>query len=248
MGIFAGSTKISRAVTDPGLDHTLPSPGALSWGAITAASAVAGTTGADAKLVHGDRWQQIDGNFTETMGGNLLSTVTGDQTHSVTGSQTMTVTQDQTETVVGNTLHTMIGPQIVTNMNVRNETRAVTHLHTHGDNFFQYGPDNAFHYCETNMGAWIFMSEAEVEHTEVALHHLEFKIIGHNYFSGIETAISAIKSENEPMTLAAALVALHLMTAQADVKALEAKAGVLQPKIVACAPMAGVDPNPTPLI
>ncbi len=201
----------------------------------------------DAKI-HGNRNHLIDGNFTEEIGGNLLSTVTGDQTHSVTGSQTVTVTQDQTETVVGNTLQTMIGPQIVTNMNVRNETRAVTHLHTHGDNFFQYGPDNQFHYCETNMGAWIFMSEVEVEHTEVALHHLEFKIIGHNYFSGIETAISAIKSENEPMTLKAALVALHLMTAKADVKAVEVKAGALAPKIVACAPMAGVDPNPTPLI
>jgi hypothetical protein len=240
MAVFGGNAKITRAVNDPGTDDTLPSPGALSWGGITSASGVAGTTGAEAKLVHGDRWQQIDGAFTESVGADLKTTVMG--------GKTVTVTQDHNETVMGNTLQTMIGPQIVTNMNVRNETRAVTHLHTHGDNFFQYGPDNAFHYCETNMGAWIFMFETEVEHTEVALHHLEFKIVGHNYFSGIETAVSAIKSENEPMSLKAALLALHLMTAKADVKALEAKVGVLQPNIVACAPMAGVDPNPTPLI
>ncbi len=59
MGVFAASTKITRAVADPGTDDTLPSPGALSWGGITGVSALAGTTGADAKLVTGDRWQQV---------------------------------------------------------------------------------------------------------------------------------------------------------------------------------------------
>jgi hypothetical protein len=60
--VFGGSTKISRAVADPGTDKTLPSSGSLSWGGITGASAVAGTTGADCKLVNGDRWQQVNGN------------------------------------------------------------------------------------------------------------------------------------------------------------------------------------------
>jgi hypothetical protein len=246
--VFGGSTKISRAVADPGTDKTLPSSGSLSWGGITGASGVAGTTGADCKLVNGDRWQQVSGNHTENLGGNLMSTITGNQTHTTSGNQTVTVTGDHNETIVGNTLQTMIGAQIVSNMDVRNETRAVTHLHTHGDSFFQYTPNAQFQVHDFDMQATlVFMFEAELEHSEVAIHHLEFKG-GHNYFSGIETTVSAVQSQNSPMSMKAALLALHLIAAKPGVTAFESKMGALQPKVIACAPMAGLDPNMTPLI
>lgn len=245
--VFDGKTKVGRAVADPGIDDMLPNPGSLVFGAITTPAAVAGTIGAHSMLIHGDRWQQIDGNFTELLTGNLVSTVTGNQTHSVTGGQTITVGQDHTETIMGNTLQTMIGPQIVSNMDVRNETRAITHLHTHGDNFFQYGPDNQFHYCETNMGAWIFLFEAEAEHSEVAHHHLEGKVV-HNYFAAFDTSTCAVRMQNQAVNEQVTCSKGYVDLIKNHVRALETKVGVLQAKGVACAPMAGVDPNPTPMV
>jgi len=132
MGVFAASTKVKRAVSDPGTDDTLPSSGSLSWGAITGSSAVAGTTGADAKLVHGDRWQQIDGNHTENIGANLLSTVTGNQTHTVTGNQTLSTGGNTTHDITGNLTTTIVGAEIRANIGVQNLSHVApkTRLHS----------------------------------------------------------------------------------------------------------------------
>jgi uncharacterized protein YcfJ len=246
--VFDGKTKVGRAVADPGTDDTLPVPGSLTLAAITTPAALSGTVGAECKLVNGDRWQQISGNQTEFVSGNLMTTISGNQTHTTSGNQTVTVSGNHSETIIGNTLQTMIGAQIVSNMDVRNETRAVTHLHTHGDSFFQYTPNAQFQVHDLDMQATLmFMFEAELEHTEFAVHHLEFKG-GHNYFSGIETTVSAVQSQNSPMSMKAALLALHLIAAKPGVTAFESKMGALQPKVIACAPMAGLDPNMTPLI
>src|SRR5271169_1349502 len=119
--VFDGKTKVGRAVADPGTDDMLPNPGSMALGAIATPVSLSGTVGAHCMLVHGDRWQQITGNFTESVGSDVLSTVTGSQTHTVSGNQTATVSGNHTETIMGNTLQTMIGPQIVSNMDVRNE-------------------------------------------------------------------------------------------------------------------------------
>src|SRR5258708_6137326 len=124
MSIFAGSTKISRVVTDPGTDHKLPSPGSLSWGGITAVAAVPGTTGADAKLVHGDRWTQVNGNHTETVVDNVSLTVGS--------NQTIKVGADQKETICGTANETIIGPHVITNLGEYNETRIGAHIQLHG--------------------------------------------------------------------------------------------------------------------
>jgi Gp5-like OB domain-containing protein len=233
MSVFDQSTKVGRRVADPGTDKTLPPSGALSWGGITGASGVAGTVGVDAKLVHGDRWQQITGNQTENITSDLKTTVTGDQTHTIVGNQTITVSQNHQETIIGNCLQTIIGPQITTNMDVRNETRAVTHAHTHGDHFFVYGPDNLFHYCETNMGAWIFMFEAEVQHTEIGLQHLEFKPVMHNYFAGIDTSVCAIRGQNQALNEEVSISWGTIRLLQGHISALNTKAGVLEAKLEA---------------
>jgi hypothetical protein len=187
MGVFGKSTKVSRAVADPGTDDTLPSSGALSWGGITGVAAVAGTTGADAKLIHGDRWQQITGSHTENIVADLKTTVTGDQTHTIRGNQTINVSQDHKETIAGTCLQTIVGPQIMTNMDVRSETRMITHAHTHGDYQFVFDPEGQFHYGEHNFGAWSLMFEAEIFHFEVATNHLEFKG-NHVYFALVDTS------------------------------------------------------------
>ena len=80
MGVFDNSTKIGVRVQDPGTDRSLTPSGALSYPSINTPGALAGTTGIDCKLVHGDRWQQILGNMTENYAGNVNTNIAVDWT------------------------------------------------------------------------------------------------------------------------------------------------------------------------
>ena len=80
MPVFDRSIKVPRAVPDPKTDKNLPPPQALSWGAIKSVSALAGTTGVDAKLVHGDRYQVIDANLTTNIAVNEIYDIGNNQT------------------------------------------------------------------------------------------------------------------------------------------------------------------------
>lgn len=91
MGVFDKGTNVCRAVPDPGTDDTLPSSGALSWGAITDGAGLAGTTGADAKFVHGDSWDVITGSLREIIQQNHTVLVQQNHMETVTGNQEMMV-------------------------------------------------------------------------------------------------------------------------------------------------------------
>ncbi|HUA83758.1 MAG TPA: hypothetical protein VMB85_07855 [Bryobacteraceae bacterium] len=101
MGVFNNSVKIGVRVEDPGTDKKLPPSGALSYPSITAPSALAGTTGIDCKLVHGDRWQQILGNMTENYTDNVNTTVGQNWTIQVNGIMNLTVMLGYNETEWG---------------------------------------------------------------------------------------------------------------------------------------------------
>jgi len=83
MPVFDKSTKVGRNVSDPGSDKSLPDGKSLSYGAMPSSGGLAGATGVDCKLVHGDRWQQIDGNFTEQTNSNVKTTILADETRNV---------------------------------------------------------------------------------------------------------------------------------------------------------------------
>jgi hypothetical protein len=111
MSTFDSSTKVKRAVDDPMTDHRLPHPKTLVWGAITAPTALAGTTGAHCELVHGNHWSQIDGNLTEHIQADVTTNIQGDRSYIVTGNQTQTTIGNITSTVVGAQTRTHLGPQ-----------------------------------------------------------------------------------------------------------------------------------------
>jgi len=91
MGVFDNTVKIGRRVGDPLTDKKLDDPGSLSWGSITSVSGLAQTTGVDCKLVHGDRWQEIDGNMTEHYTNNVKTTIDQNWTIKVNGIMNLTV-------------------------------------------------------------------------------------------------------------------------------------------------------------
>jgi hypothetical protein len=227
MSVFDGSVKTGRRVKDPGTDKTLSSPGALSWGGITGATALAGTTGVDAKLVTGDRWQQISGTQTENIATDLKTTVTGNQTHTVQGNQTISVSQDHKETVGGICNQTVVGAQIMTNYDVRTETRMITHTQTHGDLNWVQDPDGQMHIGNTNMGIWNFLFEFEVMHLEFADVHLEFKG-AHPYFSGVDTNVSAFRLQNTELNAKVEVANVELKMFQAVVGALASRLRALE--------------------
>jgi hypothetical protein len=148
MGVFGKSTKVSRAVADPGTDDTLPSSGALSWGGITGVAAVAGTTGADAKLVKGDRWEQINGSLTHNCTANVKTTIFQNHTHIVMANQTLQTLGNVNKTNMGNITQTVLGSHLLTQCGPQTRTHLspVSDFHSdrftvHNSIFGEYAPE-----------------------------------------------------------------------------------------------------------
>jgi hypothetical protein len=97
MGVFDGNVKIPLRVADPLTDKSLGDSGLLPWGSITSLTGLAGTTGTDCKLVHGDRWQEIQGNMNEHYTLNVNTTIDQNWTIQVNGIMNLTVVMGYNE-------------------------------------------------------------------------------------------------------------------------------------------------------
>lgn len=129
--VFDGKTKIGRAVADPATDCMLPPPGSLAFPAITTPVALSGTVGTECKLVHGDRWQQIDQSQTSMFGTNFSTTIGANEDRTVLGNQTFSTAGNVTCEIAGNLMTTIIGAEIRSNIGVQNLSHAApkTRLH-----------------------------------------------------------------------------------------------------------------------
>lgn len=97
---FASAPKTVNGSFDPSADHTTPKIGALNLGAMPGLTALSGTTGVDVKLIHGDRWQQIDGKQTEKIDKDLKTDIMENETWTVHENYTMKVEGKTTDTRV----------------------------------------------------------------------------------------------------------------------------------------------------
>jgi hypothetical protein len=88
---FNASPQTVNGSFQPANDNKSPKLGSLNLSAMTSSTALAGTTGVDAKLIHGDRWQQIDGSQTETIDKDLTTDIKENETWTVHENYTMTV-------------------------------------------------------------------------------------------------------------------------------------------------------------
>ena len=247
MGVFDGAVKVGRAVADPKTDKDLPSPKSLSWGAIKSASALAGTTGTDSKLVHGDRWQQVAGSMTENYIGNVSSTIAQDETHKIAGNRTKQVGGTHNETICGTSMETIIGAHVITNMNILNETRLGTRMQVHGALEWQKDQNQVGQFGLRTGTAYVEVYEAEVGHNEIAASHFEAKG-QHNYFSVNDNNCVLFKFETKELNAKAEGAEAKVTGLKGDVKAMQAKVGGVEAKAVAAIPTAGADVNPTPLL
>ena len=120
----ATSTR-SNSSTGDGGDSAL---GLLNPKAMTSATALAGTVGIDASVIHGDQWNQVEGNLTENVLKNHKLTVTLNETH--------TINTNLVHRVVGTTNDTRVGVHNQTNIAPRNDE----FLHTRSE--IHHQPEN----------------------------------------------------------------------------------------------------------
>ena len=99
-GVFDAAVATPTRDNGAANDHQLPAMNSLNLKAMTTATALAGTTGTDAKLIHGDRWQEIVGNLTEN--------VSDDLTTHIFKNQTWTIDEDLKHKVSGKTTDTRV--------------------------------------------------------------------------------------------------------------------------------------------
>ena len=105
---FNAAPKTVNGSFSPAGDNVTPHLGSLNLGAMPSTTALAGTTGTDAKLIHGDRWQQIDGNQTEKINKDLTTDVMENETWTIHENYTMKVNGTTTDTRVEDVKETYI--------------------------------------------------------------------------------------------------------------------------------------------
>lgn len=120
---FAANVMTATGSHGAATDRNPPPAGSLSLGSMASPGAVAGTTGAHVKLVHGDRWNQIEGNLTE----NVLK----NHTFFVKLNETYTVNTNLVYRVNGTTNDTRVGVDNRNNIQPRNDTFLHTRSETH---------------------------------------------------------------------------------------------------------------------
>jgi hypothetical protein len=216
MGVFDGSVKVKRAVSDPGTDKKLPSMGSLSYGAIKSATALAGTTGVDACLIQGNKWQELKGQHTENVLQHHLLTIQGNRQEMVVGNHT--------HTIVGNTNNTHVGTHNHTNISPRNDTFVHTRTENHSEEEHQNQPigrnestssehtntEDEQHFKGTEYTMTMLKLEATVTNLEhktlsVGVHGInsEAKIM-HHTSEALENKLQGFVSEVVPAKLKAA--------------------------------------------
>jgi hypothetical protein len=97
---FTGSPVTPNQAFDPSKDHTTPNLRGLS-NAMNSPGALGGTTGVDCKLIHGDRWQEIQGKLTENIKNDLTTHILQKQKWTIDNNLDFTVNGETTETFVG---------------------------------------------------------------------------------------------------------------------------------------------------
>jgi hypothetical protein len=120
---FTGTKKTPNSSFNPSKDHVCPALRSLNMKNMKSTTALQGQTGSDCKLVHGDRWQQIDGNQTEKINKNLKTDIMVNEIWEVHNNLIFKVD--------GRTIDDRVGPHFHTNWHVRFDHFVHTRTETH---------------------------------------------------------------------------------------------------------------------
>ncbi len=101
MSVFDSNVRTATSSNGISGDSATPKLGSLSLGSMTSAGALSGTSGTDSKLIHGDRWQEIQGNQTENIKNNLKTHILQNQTWKIEDNLDFTVVGETKDNRVG---------------------------------------------------------------------------------------------------------------------------------------------------
>lgn len=121
MGAFGANVKTATQSHRGPQDNQAASGGALNLKAMTSATALSGTNGAECARVTGDTWQIRTGNKTETISGWSHLTVSGDEIHKILKNYTFRVNGTTNDTRVDVHNQTNIAPRNDCFMHTRSE-------------------------------------------------------------------------------------------------------------------------------
>lgn len=222
MAVFSGDVQTPLATADPKTDYKLPTPGQLSYGAITATGALAGTTGHDTLLLTGDRDRQMNGNES--------TRITQDRTHTVSGNQQKQIAGNKNENVVGNFAQQTIGNLHRTIVGATNDLFTAEHTIAHKANQMLQEPVEYMHDVKSH-----FVKNQE--------HHDEYQflqvyagnainVIGvNNDFKGAQTALIVGAAEKAAASWSEHLAKIHEAALDHRMEALDSKIGAIQPVV-----------------
>ena len=222
MSVFAADIQTPLAVKDPGTDYKLPPPGSLSYGAITAESALSGTNGVDTLLVTGDRDRQMNGNESTRIAQN--------RTHTIQGNQQKKVVGNKTENVIGNCAQTTMGNHARSTIGATNDLHVGEHTIDHKADQKVQEPVSYFHDVKDHF----------IKNTN---HHDEYQflqlyigqatnVIGSNQdFKLIQTALIGVAAEKAGTSWTEHVVKLHDAAVDQRFEALDSKIGAIQPVV-----------------
>lgn len=222
MGVFNGDVQTPRATSDPGTDHILPPPGSLSYAAITANSALAGTAGVDTLLVSGDRDRQMNGNESTRITQNRSHVITGNQKKKIVGNKIENVISNYTQQTIGNLSRSVIG--------ATNDLYTATHTIAHKANQMLQEPVSYFHDVAEH---FVKTREHHDEYQFLQIYAASvINVFGINMdFKGAQLAAIIGSAEKTAFSWAEHLAKLHDAAVDQRFEALDGKVGAIQPVV-----------------
>ena len=222
MGVFDGQIQIPLAVLDPRTDYMLPPPGALSYSAITADTALAGTNGHDTLLVAGDRDRQ--------MNGNERTRITQNRSHDVDGNQHKQIVGNKDENIIGNFVHQTTGNLHRSVIGATNDLYTLAHTIAHKANQMVDEPVTYLHNIHNVFTKGEDHGDQFQNYSLQAGHVLN--VIGiNNDFKGLQTAVIAAAAEKAAVSWADHVANVHDAAVDQRFEVLDSKIGAIQPVV-----------------
>ncbi len=206
----------------------------LNQKAMPTPTALAGTTGIDASLVHGDVWRELKGNETIDILKNLKTTITQDELRALTGNLKNTVT--------GTTNDTRVGAHHQQNVAPRFEIYTHTLFQDHHEKMVVHQPTSTWDTVSKYFAfkAAIFNATGVELTAKGSANTVTAMDVAHKTIS-LDNKVFAAKKES--FAIKDLDLGTHLGGALTEIKALKVKAAASHMKAIAANLNAGVAAN-----
>ena len=232
--VFAAAVSVATGANAHTHDATSVNLGSLSSGSMTSPTALAGTSGIDAVLVHGDQWREIKGNVTVDILKNLTTNITLSEKH--------TVLQNLTNRVAGTTNDTRVGVHQQWNVSPRFDNFAHTLTENHHEKMVVHQPTTTWDIINTYFTRKAIAFSATG--AELNAKGTKTEAIG------VETTFKTICIENkvfvakkDSFAIRDLDIGLHIRGAITEIKAVKLKAAGAHLKAIGANLCAGIAAN-----